>query len=60
VIKELFDRLISEVKVEVAGMCFFLVFVCLFMFLYLLIISRFCIYEHRSNVLVFLLQMLQP
>ena len=29
-------------------------FVCLFMFLHLLIISRFCIHEHGSKVLVFI------
>ena len=42
-------------KVKIAGMCLFLVlFVCLFVYiLHLLIISRFYICEHESNVLVF-------
>ena len=46
VTRELFDRTISEVKVEVVDMC-------LFLFLHILIISRFFIHEHGSNVLVF-------
>ena len=35
---ELFDITISEVKVEVASMCLFFCFICLFMFLYLLML----------------------
>ena len=53
VTRELFDRIISELKVEIAGMCLFFSFVCLFIFLHLLIVLRFCISEHGSDMLVF-------
>ena len=53
VTRELFDRTISEVKVEVAGICLFLVLFVYLCFLHLLIILRFYIHEHGSNVLVF-------
>ena len=52
VTRVLFDRTISEVKDEVACMYLFLV-LYFFMFSRLLIISRFCIIEHGSNVLIF-------